>query len=114
MVLDLLEHAQGVLERDPALHHPLGDGEQRRARHLVAILADGDEHPEALRASEDARRIGGRDMEAPAELGECQLLRGLGRPGGGERLAKAREPLGGPGRVVEQALDARQVEPIIL
>ena len=51
--LDLLEHGEGLVERDAPCHHLLGHRQQRRARDLEAPLPGRHQHAQALGAGED-------------------------------------------------------------
>src|ERR1700722_19165947 len=114
VALDLLELRQRAVERHPAGYHALGHREQRRARNLEVAVVHGDNHPEPLRAPEHPRRVLGADPEAAPELGNGQRLRLLRIRRLGQRLSDARQALRHPLAVVEQVLDRREVESLLL
>jgi hypothetical protein len=115
VALDVLEHRQRAVERDPPLHDLVADLEQRRARHLVAAAAGRHQHPELDRPGEHVGALGGvLYPEAAAELArgdrQGRLLAARRR----ERLLEHEQPLGGAVAVLEQPLDAGEVEALVL
>jgi hypothetical protein len=104
----LLHDGERVGQGNPAPHELLRDRQQRRHRCLVAPVAQRDEHAELLHLAQHTVRFA--HLEAARQLVARDDLRRLALERLGDRLHGREQTVGAVRRLLDHALDRRQVE----